>query len=53
MRLKGTMVIELTDAQTGAVETVTEENMVCIFTDRRSTRLNSSHTDIYRMPSYD
>ena len=28
MRLKGTMVIELTDAQTGAVETVTEENMV-------------------------
>lgn len=28
MRLKGTMVIELTDAETGAVETVTEENMV-------------------------
>ena len=28
MRLKGTMVMELTDAETGAVETVTEENMV-------------------------
>ena len=28
MRLKGTMVMELTDAQTGEVETVTEENMV-------------------------
>ena len=28
MRLKGTMVIELTDTETGAVETVTEENMV-------------------------
>ena len=28
MRLKGTMVMELTDAQTGEVETVTEENMI-------------------------
>ena len=28
MKLKGTMVIEFTDAETGAVETVTEENMV-------------------------
>ncbi len=27
-RLKGTMVIELTDEATGEVETVTEENMV-------------------------
>ena len=28
MRLKGTMVMELTDAQTGEVETITEENMI-------------------------
>ena len=28
MRLKGTMVLELTDGATGEVETVTEENMV-------------------------
>ena len=28
MRLKGTMVMELTDTGTGVVETVTEENMV-------------------------
>ena len=28
MKLKGTMVLELTDEATGAVETVTEENMV-------------------------
>ena len=28
MRLKGTMVLELTDEATGEVETVTEENMV-------------------------
>ena len=27
-RLKGTMVIELTDEVTGKVETITEENMV-------------------------
>ena len=28
MKLKGTMVIELTDTETGEVETITEENMV-------------------------
>ena len=28
MKLKGTMVLELTDGATGEVETVTEENMV-------------------------
>ena len=28
MNLKGVMTIELTDANTGAVETVTEENMI-------------------------
>ena len=28
MTLKGVMTIELTDANTGAVETVTEENMI-------------------------
>ena len=28
MKLKGTMVLELKDEATGAVETVTEENMV-------------------------
>ena len=28
MILKGVMTIELTDANTGAVETVTEENMI-------------------------
>lgn len=28
MKIKGTMVIELTDANTGDVETITEENMV-------------------------
>ena len=28
MKLKGTMVLELTDGATGDVETVTEENMV-------------------------
>ena len=28
MKLKGTMVLELTDEATGDVETVTEENMV-------------------------
>ena len=28
MTLKGVMTIELTDADTGAVETVTEENMI-------------------------
>lgn len=28
MRLKGTMVMELMDAQTGEVEAVTEENMI-------------------------
>lgn len=28
MRLKGTMVLELTDVNTSEVETVTEENMV-------------------------
>lgn len=28
MKLKGTMVIELTDTSTGEVEKVTEENMV-------------------------
>lgn len=28
MKLKGSMTIELTDSNTGAVETVTEENMI-------------------------
>lgn len=28
MKLKGTMVMELTDTNTGDVETITEENMV-------------------------
>ena len=28
-----------------------EEVNVCLFLDRKSTRLNSSHTDISRMPS--
>ncbi len=40
MRLKGTMVIELTDAETGAVETITEENMV---TNAVNNILGSSH----------
>ena len=31
---------------------VTDEKMMnVIYTDRKSTRLNSSHTDISRMPS--
>ena len=30
---------------------VTDDSTPALFTDRKSTRLNSSHTDISRMPS--
>ena len=40
-----------TAAKTGKIEKGTNEVTKAIERDRKSTRLNSSHTDISRMPS--